>query len=72
MCMLEVIIEGILINHNDIKTLSKYINKTTSIFYIGLITGGYLLYKFNKNLKKQDAQISELKKELEEIKTKGE
>ena len=29
MCMLEVIIEGILINHNDIKTLSKYINKTT-------------------------------------------
>lgn len=70
--MLEVIIEGILTNHNDIKSLSKSVNTATCIFYAGLITGGYLLYKSNKKIKKQDTQISELKKELEEIKTKGE
>ena len=70
--MLEVIIEGILTNHNEIKSLSKYINKTYSLVCIGLMTGGVILYKNNKKMKKQDIQISELKKELEEIKTKGE
>lgn len=70
--MLEIVIEGILTNHNDIKSLSKSVNTATYMFYVGLITGGYLLYKSNKKIKKQDTQISELKKELEEIKTKGE
>lgn len=67
--MLEVIIEGILTNHNDIKSLTKNINTTTSLLCIGYIVTNIYIYK---KIKKQNTQISELKKELEDIKTKGE
>lgn len=67
--MLEVIIEGILTNHNDIKSLTKNVNTTASLLYIGYLATNIYIYK---KIKKQNTQISELKKELEEIKTKGE
>lgn len=69
MCMLEVIIEGILTNHNDIKSLTKNVNTTASLLCIGYLATNIYIYK---KIKKQNTQISELKKELEEIKTKGE
>lgn len=67
--MLEVIIEGILTNHNDIKSLTKSVNTTASLLCIGYLATNIYIYK---KIKKQNTQISELKKELEEIKTKGE
>lgn len=67
--MLEVIIEGILTNHNDIKSLTKSVNTTTSLLCIGYLATNIYIYK---KIKKQNTQISELKKGLEEIKTKGE
>lgn len=70
--MLEAVIEGILTNHNEIKHLTKYLNKLSSIVYISTIANTYIIYKTIKTINKQDIQISELKKELEEIKTKGE
>lgn len=70
--MLELIVESILTNHNEITSLSKSINRCNNIFYISLITNGLLLYNFNKKIKIQDTQINEFKKELEEIKAKGE
>jgi len=69
MCMLEVIMEGILRNHNDIKSLTRNINTTTSVLCIGYIATNIYIYK---KIKIQNARISELKKELEEIKAKGE
>ena len=69
MCMLEVILEGILTNHNDIKSLTKNLNTIANLLCIGyLATNIYIC----KKMKKQNIQISELKKELEEIKAKGE
>lgn len=67
--MLEVIIEGILTNHNDINSLTKNVNTTASLLCIGYLATNIYIYK---KIKKQNTQISELKKELEEIKTKGE
>lgn len=67
--MLEVVIEGILTNHNDIKSLTKNVNTIASLLCIGYLATNIYIYK---KIKKQNTQISELKKELEEIKTKGE
>ena len=67
--MLEVIIEGILTNHNDITSLTKIVNATARSLCIGYLATNIYIYK---KIKKQNTQISELKKELEEIKTKGE
>ena len=69
MCMLEVIIEGILTNHNDIKSLTKNVNTIANLLCVGYVVTNIYIYK---NMKKQNTQISELKKELEKIKTKGE
>ena len=69
MYMLEVIIEGILTNHNDIKSLTKNLNTITNLLCIGYLATNIYIYK---KMKKQNTQISELKKELEKIKTKGE
>ena len=67
--MLEVIIEGILTNHNDIKSLTKNVNTITNLLCVGYLATNIYIYK---KMKKQNTQISELKKELEKIKTKGE
>ena len=67
--MLEVIIEGILTNHNDIKSLTKNVNTIANLLCVGYLATNIYIYK---KIKKQNAQISELKKELEEIKAKGE
>lgn len=67
--MLEVIMEGILENNNDIKSLTKNMNITASLLCIGYLVTNIYIYK---KIKKQNTQISELKNELEEIKTKGE
>lgn len=67
--MLEVIIEGILTNHNDIKSLTKNLNTIANLLCIGYLATNIYIYK---KTKKQNIQISELKKELEKIKTKGE
>lgn len=67
--MLEVIMEGILENNNDIKTLTKNMNITTSLLCIGYLVTNIYIYK---KIKKQNTQISELKNELKEIKTRGE
>lgn len=69
MCMLEVIIEGILTNHNDIKSLTKNVNTIANLLCVGYLATNIYIYK---KMKKQNTQISELKKELEEIKAKGE
>ena len=69
MCMLEVIIEGILTNHNDIKSLTKNVNTIANLLCVGYLATNIYIYK---KMKKQNTQISELKKELEKIKTKGE
>ena len=67
--MLEVIIEGILTNHNDIKSLTKNVNTIANLLCIGYLVTNIYIYK---KMKKQNTQISELQKELEKIKTKGE
>ena len=67
--MLEVIIEGILTNHNDIKSLTKNVNTIANLLCVGYVATNIYNYK---KMKKQNTQISELKKELEKIKTKGE
>ena len=67
--MLEVIIEGILTNHNDIKSLTKNVNTIANLLCAGYVATNIYIYK---KMKKQNTQISELKKELEKIKTKGE
>ena len=67
--MLEVIIEGILTNHNDIKSLTKNVNTISNLLCVGYLATNIYIYK---KMKKQNTQISELKKELEKIKTKGE
>lgn len=67
--MLELILEGMLTNHNDIKTLTKNVNAITNLLCIGYLAANIYIYK---KIKKQNTQISELKKELEEIKAKGE
>ena len=67
--MLEVILEGILTNYNDIKALTKNVNAMTNLLCIGYLATNIYIYK---KIKKQNTQISELKKELEEIKAKGE
>lgn len=67
--MLEVIIEGILTNHNDIKSLTKNLNTIANLLCIAYLATNIYIYK---KMKKQNIQISELKKELEKIKTKGE
>ena len=69
MCMLEVIIEGILTNHNDIKSLTKNVNTIANLLCVGYLATNIYIYK---KMKKQNTQISELQKELEKIKTKGE
>lgn len=69
MYMLEVIIEGILTNHNDIKSLTKNVNTISNLLCVGYLATNIYIYK---KMKKQNTQISELKKELEKIKTKGE
>ena len=69
MYMLEVIIEGILTNHNDIKSLTKNVNTISNLLCVGYLATNIYIYK---KMKKQNTQISELKKELEEIKAKGE
>ena len=69
MCMLEVIIEGILTNHNDIKSLTKNVNTIANLLCVGYLATKIYIYK---KMKKQNTQISELQKELEKIKTKGE
>ena len=69
MYMLEVIIEGILTNHNDIKSLTKNLNTIANLLCVGYLATNIYIYK---KIKKQNTQISELKKELEKIKTKGE
>lgn len=69
MCMLEVIIEGILTNHDDIKSLTKNVNTIANLLCVGYLATNIYIYK---KMKKQNTQISELKKELEEIKAKGE
>ncbi len=69
MYMLEVIIEGILTNHNDIKSLTKNVNTISNLLCVGYLATNIYIYK---KMKKQNIQISELKKELEKIKTKGE
>ena len=67
--MLEVIIEGILTNHNDIKSLTKNVNTIANLLCVGYLVTNIYIYK---KMKKQNTQISELQKELEKIKTKGE
>ena len=67
--MLEVIIEGILTNHNDIKALTKNVNTIANLLCVGYLATNIYIYK---KMKKQNTQISELQKELEKIKTKGE
>lgn len=67
--MLEVIIEGILTNHNDIKSLTKNVNTIANLLCVGYLATNIYIYK---KMKKQNTQISELQKELEKIKTKGE
>ena len=67
--MLEVIIEGILRNHNDIKSLTKNVNTIANLLCVGYLATNIYIYK---KMKKQNTQISEIKKELEKIKTKGE
>ena len=67
--MLEVIIEGILTNYNDIKSLTKNVNTIANLLCVGYLATNIYIYK---KMKKQNTQISELKKELEKIKTKGE
>lgn len=67
--MLEVILEGILTNHNDIKALTKNVNAIANLLCVGYLATNIYIYK---KMKKQNTQISELKKELEEIKAKGE
>lgn len=67
--MLEVIIEGILTNHNDIKSLTKNVNTIANLLCVGYLSTNIYIYK---KMKKQNTQISELQKELEKIKTKGE
>ena len=67
--MLEVIIECILTNHNDIKSLTKNVNTIANLLCVGYLATNIYIYK---KMKKQNTQISELKKELEKIKTKGE
>lgn len=67
--MLEVIIEGILTNHNDIKSLTKNVNTIANLLCVGYLATNIYIYK---KMKKQNTQIGELKKELEKIKTKGE
>lgn len=67
--MLEVIIEGILTNHNDIKSLTKNVNTIANLLCVGYLATNIYIYK---KMKKQNTQISELQKELEEIKAKGE
>ena len=67
--MLEVIIEGILTNHNDIKSLTKNLNTIANLLCVGYLATNIYIYK---KMKKQNTQISELQKELEEIKAKGE
>lgn len=69
MCMLEVIMEGILENNNDIKSLTKNMNITASLLCIGYLVTNIYIYK---KIKKQNTQINELKNELKEIKTRGE
>ena len=69
MCMLEVIIEGIFTNHNDIKSLTKNVNTIANLLCVGYLATNIYIYK---KMKKQNTQISELQKELEKIKTKGE
>lgn len=69
MYMLEVIIEGILTNHNDIKSLTKNVNTIANLLCVGYLATNIYIYK---KMKKQNTQISELQKELEKIKTKGE
>lgn len=67
--MLEVIMEGILENNNDIKSLTKNMNITTSLLCTGYLVTNIYIYK---KIKKQNTQISELKNELKEIKMRGE
>lgn len=67
--MLEVIMEGILENNNDIKSLTKNMNITASLLCIGYLVTNIYIYK---KIKKQNTQINELKNELKEIKTRGE
>ena len=67
--MLEVIIEGIFTNHNDIKSLTKNVNTIANLLCVGYLATNIYIYK---KMKKQNTQISELQKELEKIKTKGE
>ena len=54
---------------NDIKALTKNVNAMTNLLCIGYLATNIYIYK---KIKKQNTQISELKKELEEIKAKGE
>lgn len=70
--MLEIVIEGILTNHNEITNISKKLKTINTIVGVGVLGSLFILYDSNKKIKKQNTQISELKKELEEIKTKGE
>ena len=67
--MLEVIMEGILENNNDIKSLTKNMNITASLLCIGYLVTNIYIYK---KIRKQNTQINELKNELKEIKTRGE
>lgn len=69
--MLDVIIQSIMNNNESIEALDKHTKRTNRLVWASIIVGSVVVYKVTKNIKIQNIQISELKKELEE-KMKGE
>ena len=70
--MLDLLIKNVIDNSKKINILADYMTRTSNLVFIETVSLSYITYKLTKKIKKQDLEISKLKEELEQIKSKGE
>ena len=70
--MIDLMIKSIFENSNKINSVVKHINKTNAKFSIQILLLSTSIYILAKSVKKNEIEISKIKMELEEMKSKGE